>query len=63
MTITAFTDKSNAIRSVMNRKIAKRELQQYRMVVNADDRRLEISMKDMKGNKLKYELSFKEALS
>lgn len=60
MTVAAFTTKSNAIRGVMNRKVAKRELLYYRMAVNADDRHLEIRMQDPKGNRLKYDITFKE---
>jgi hypothetical protein len=58
MTVSAFANKSNAVRCVLNRKLHKRELSRYSMRINADDRRLEILMQDIKGNLLTYDIKF-----
>lgn len=60
MTIATFADKANGIRSIMHRKLAKRELRWCNVKANFDDRALDVKMLDMKGNYLRYQIEFKE---
>jgi len=60
MSLITFTNKLNAVRFIMNRKVTRHELSSYHITANPAKRRLEIKMQDPKGNRLRWKISFEE---